>query len=237
MCYSRTQASLRSPGKPFLSLRRPLSNKPRRQCSAAPQMNEFVCFRCNKQCFLQPRCICVMSTRNNVPLISCLCHMCAFPRFLWNVYNAPKLHQRWYQLYELLPKTNLFCELSYNFQLESPSGSRGSSWSPSGEPPRPMTLWCDIGHVADCMHSPKISLYFSIPSHSPRFTPASGQSWPWSIMSSIGGVLHFKADCSPLSTTNPNGQIHPSLLPLKGHVDNLISNAGIVFLFTTQWVW
>lgn len=147
--------------------------------------------------------------------------------FSGSVRYLPKLHQHcllWITLSALRENKHLLC----NFQcLESPCVSRDSSRSPSGEPPfRLMTFRCDIGHIANCIHWPKISLCFPIPSHSPCFTPASGQRRPWSMMFSIGGVVHFKGACSPpsLSTTNPNWQIPPPLFFF----------VGIVFLLTFQ---
>ncbi len=120
-----------------------------------------------------------------------------------------------------------FYEICYNVQLET------SSWSPSGDSP----IQTDDTPLATlptvCTHPKSLSLHL----YSASFTLFYPGLWPALALEhnvlSRGSFAFQSSLLFPLST-NPKGQIHPSLLPLVGHVDNLISNAGVVFLLTTQ---
>lgn len=202
--------------------------------SAAPQMNDVVCFRIQPAIFtaakwhFEPRLwICIMSTWNNAPLIPRLCHMCASHIFT-ECAQSDKMHQRWYQLRELLPLsriTNVLCVLSYNFTFwfqRSPMEPLSWAWH------RLMTRWCDIGHFANCMHSAKISLYslsFTL------FTPALEHS----VLN--GGSFAFQSSLlPPVSTTNTNAD--PLFTSTSSTTsDDLNSNAGIVSLLDYARVW
>lgn len=125
-------------------------------------------------------------------LIPCLWHMCTFPDFHWICTTC----QNCMRTDVSLAGTQTS---SMRFVIEISSGSilRAPVVSPHSD-------WCLLGVTLAtlptvCTYSKSLHI---TPSHSPCFTPASGQSWTWSIISSIGGVLHFKAACSPFFTTN-----------------------------------
>ena len=143
MCY-RIQASLQSPGMPLHSMTAtfdPQSNK-----SHLPQPNGSKATRC----------FCIISTRNNVPLIPCLCHMCVFPDLpgMCAICQDCIRIDIGFMNYSFSHKL-----LSFNFHccLELPSCSRVEPLL------RMMTLWCDIGHISNCMHSPSLLMLFCAP--------------------------------------------------------------------------
>lgn len=142
----------------------------------------------------------------------------------------------WITLSALRENKPLLC----NFQcLESPCGSRDSSWSPSGEPPfRLMTFRCDIGHIANCIHWPKTSLLLyslSLTLFYPGLRPTLALEHD---VLNRGSFAFQRSLLSPLSLHHQPKLAGPDyfffFLPLESNVDNLISNVGIVFLLTFQ---
>lgn len=140
-------------------------------------------------------------------LFPALCPMCVFPRFSQSVHYLQKWHRPSYPFHHswchLVATHRFSVKFSCNLQccLASPPGST----PPCSDPPSPpllllLSLGCDIGHIANCMHWPKIPL--PILSHSPCFTATWGQQAPWSIMSSTVCISKQPTTPNP-STSNP----------------------------------
>lgn len=143
-------------------------------CSAALQMNEYVCFRYSKSCLLQQnakfgqKCIIM---RDNVPLIS---NFVRVPRLSQNLHYLQKWHNPSHQIHELLflpLGSNTWVLLSEVFQcyLDSPSWLHPPmQWG--HHPAAAAAAW--VWHWPHCqlyaLTQNPLSLSFS---HSPFFLP------------------------------------------------------------------